>query len=129
MRNEAADRYAERIGDVVQTPHVIEGGVSTWAQYTIECDDRDGLAAHLKSKGIPTAIYYPKPLHQQTAYRGFPVGAGGMANTDAAAARVISLPMHPYLDAAAQDTIAAAIREFTGAGGRTAGFQPAKRSA
>ncbi|MBL8550348.1 MAG: DegT/DnrJ/EryC1/StrS aminotransferase family protein [Hyphomonadaceae bacterium] len=120
LRNDVAANYAALIGDVVRTPEVIAGGVSTWAQYTIECEDRDGLAAHLKNKGVPTAIYYPKPLHQQTAYRRFPVGAGGMANTEAAAARVISLPMHPYLDAATQDTIARAVREFIGAGGARA---------
>jgi dTDP-4-amino-4,6-dideoxygalactose transaminase len=119
-RNEIADRYAERLAGLVQTPHVIAGGTSTWAQYTIETEDRDGLAAHLRARDIPTAVYYPKPLHVQSAYRGFPVGAGGMANSDAAAARVLSLPMHAYLTEAAQDEIAAAIRDFASAGGARA---------
>ena len=67
LRNRVADRYADALRGLVTTPVVIEGGVSTWAQYTIEHDDRDGLGAHLKSKGVPTAMYYPKPIHQQKA--------------------------------------------------------------
>src|SRR5690606_13363429 len=102
---------------LVRTPTVIEGGVSTWAQYVIEADDRDGLAAHLREAGIPTAQYYPKPLHQQTAYRDFPLGAGGMKVTDAIAHRVLALPMHPYLDEPTQTRIAESIRGFVKAGG------------
>ncbi|MGE3142561.1 MAG: DegT/DnrJ/EryC1/StrS family aminotransferase [Hyphomonadaceae bacterium] len=116
-RNKIADRYAERLQGLVTTPRVIAGGVSTWAQYTIESDARDALAAFLKDRGVPTAMYYPKPLHQQTAYRAFPVGAGGLANSEAAAARVLALPMHAYLDEATQDEIVAAIRAFASAGG------------
>ncbi|WP_421020651.1 DegT/DnrJ/EryC1/StrS family aminotransferase, partial [Klebsiella pneumoniae] len=58
-RNLVADRYAAGLNDVVRTPTVIEGGVSVWAQYTIETEDRDGLAAHLKASDIPSAVYYP----------------------------------------------------------------------
>jgi dTDP-4-amino-4,6-dideoxygalactose transaminase len=116
-RNRIADRYADALRGLVTTPAVIKGGVSTWAQYTVEHEERDALGAHLKAQGVPTAMYYPKPTHQQKAYRRFPVGAGGMANTDAAAARVISLPMHPYLDEATQDRVIAAIRDFAKAGG------------
>jgi UDP-2-acetamido-2-deoxy-ribo-hexuluronate aminotransferase len=115
-RNVIADRYAERLNGLVRTPTVIDGGVSVWAQYTVEAEDRDGLAAHLREAGVPTAQYYPKPLHQQTAYRDFPVGAGGMRVSEDIAARVISLPMHAYLDEAAQDQIAAAVRRFVQAG-------------
>jgi dTDP-4-amino-4,6-dideoxygalactose transaminase len=116
-RNRIADRYADALAGLVVTPKVIEGGVSTWAQYTVEHDERDALGAHLKTHGVPTAMYYPKPTHQQKAYQRFPVGAGGMANPDAAAGRVISLPMHPYLDEATQDRIVAAVRDFAQAGG------------
>lgn len=116
LRNEVAARYGALLDGLVTTPRVIEGGLSTWAQYVIEHEARDALAAHLKANDIPTAIYYPKPLHAQAAYRAFPVGAGGMANSDAAAARVLALPMHPYLDAATQDRIVAAIRDFARAG-------------
>ena len=69
--------------------------------------DRDhaAFAAALKSKGIPTARYYPKPVHAQTAYEHYPIGAGGMANTDDCIGNIISLPMHPYLDENTQDMI------------------------
>ena len=117
LRNQVAERYAHRLEGLARTPTVIEGGVSTWAQYVIEAEDRDGLAAHLREAQIPTAQYYPRPLHQQTAYQPFPVGAGGMRVTDDIAKRVLALPMHPYLDEATQDKIGAAVRDFAKAGG------------
>ena len=111
-RNRIADRYSAGLTGAVTTPRVIAGGRSTWAQYTIELEDRDGLQAHLKAQSIPSAIYYAKPTHLQTAYRDFPVGPQGLANTEAAMGRVISLPMHPYLDDATQDRIIEAVRGF-----------------
>ncbi|UPT62193.1 MAG: DegT/DnrJ/EryC1/StrS aminotransferase family protein [Hyphomonadaceae bacterium JAD_PAG50586_4] len=116
-RNEVADRYAQMLEGLVTTPKVIEGGVSTWAQYVIEHEKRDALAAHLREAGVPTAQYYPKPLHKQTAYEGFPVGAGGLKVSEDIAHRVLALPMHPYLDGQTQTKIAGAIREFVTAGG------------
>ena len=114
LRNTVAARYAEGLAGIVTTPTVIAGGISTWAQYTIEADDRDGLAAHLKDKGVPTAAYYPKPLHMQTAYRDFPRGAGGLPVSEAKGKRVLSLPMHPYLSEPDQDLIIEAVRAFSG---------------
>lgn len=112
-RQIVARRYAEGLaGSAAKTPTVIAGGVSTWAQYTIEHPDRDGLAGHLKAQGIPTAIYYPKPMHMQTAYRRFPQGAGGLPVSEAKAQTVISLPMHPYMQAETQQWIVDAIRSF-----------------
>jgi dTDP-4-amino-4,6-dideoxygalactose transaminase len=110
-RNRVAARYAEGLGDVVTAPSVIDGGVSVWAQYTIETDDRDGLAAHLRAAEIPSAVYYPVPLHRQAPYAHYPQ-PGGLPVTDAASERVISLPIHAYLDAATQDRIVTAIRNF-----------------
>jgi dTDP-4-amino-4,6-dideoxygalactose transaminase len=111
-RNEAADRYAEGLQGVVRTPDVIAGGVSTWAQYTIEAKDRDGLAAHLKGLGVPTACYYPKPLHVQTAYRSYPCAGNGLPVTMEKAELVLSLPMHADLDAATQSRIIEAVKSF-----------------
>jgi dTDP-4-amino-4,6-dideoxygalactose transaminase len=112
-RGAIARRYNELLeGLVVRTPSVIAGGVSTWAQYTVEVDNRDAFAAHLRDAGVPTAQYYPRPLHMQTAYQAFPRGAGGMAVTEDIAKRVISLPMHPYLDEPTQVQIAEAVRGF-----------------
>jgi dTDP-4-amino-4,6-dideoxygalactose transaminase len=116
LRNTVADRYAAGLAGAVGVPAVIAGGASVWAQYTIETDDRDGLAAHLKAQGIPTAAYYPKPLHLQTAYKAFPVGGNGLPVSEAKAGRVLSLPMHPYLSEADQSLIVGAIRQFAGAG-------------
>jgi dTDP-4-amino-4,6-dideoxygalactose transaminase len=110
-RDRIADRYAEGLGDVVSTPRVIPGGTSVWAQYTIETEDRDGLAAHLKNEGVPTAVYYPVPLHLQTPYAGAPA-PGGLPVTEAKADRVISLPMHAYLEPDVQDQIIATVRNF-----------------
>lgn len=115
-RNVVADRYRQMLSNHVKTPAVIKGGVSTWAQYTIEVEDREAFAAHLRNDGVPTAQYYPKPLHQQSAYKAFPVGAGGMKVSDDICKRVISLPMHAYLDEATQETIAGSIRSFHRAG-------------
>jgi dTDP-4-amino-4,6-dideoxygalactose transaminase len=116
-RNEVANRYAQMLEGLVTTPKVIEGGVSTWAQYVIEHEKRDALAAHLREAGVPTAQYYPKPLHKQTAYESFPIGAGGLKVSEDIAHRVLALPMHPYLDGQTQTKIANAIREFVTAGG------------
>ena len=114
LRNEVAARYARGLVGSALAPKVIEGGVSTWAQYTIEHPDRDGLAAHLKTKGIPTAAYYPRPLHMQTAYAEFPVVGGRLPVTEAKARVVLALPMHPYLSHADQDMILEAVRGFNG---------------
>jgi len=116
MRNQIADRYEQMLSNLVRTPRVIQGGVSTWAQYTIEVEDRDAFAAHLRAADVPTAQYYPKPLHLQSAYREYPLGAGGMKVSEDIARRVISLPMHPYLDVHTQEKIAGAIRAFVTAG-------------
>jgi dTDP-4-amino-4,6-dideoxygalactose transaminase len=114
MRDEVAARYSESLRDVAQTPAVIGGANSVWAQYTIVVDDRDAVAAHLKTAGIPTAIYYSKPLHQQTAYKHYPAAPGGLAVSDDLAIRVLSLPMHPYLDRRSQDRVIAAVSSAVG---------------
>ncbi len=115
-RDRAARRYNDGLGDVAIVPRVPEGMTSVWAQYTLRLKPgvRDGLAATLKAQGIPTAIYYPKPLHRQSAYRQFPVADGGLAVSDQLADEVISLPMHPYLDEPTQDRIIHAVRNALG---------------
>ncbi len=113
-RNAAADRYGELLAGVVTTPTVIEGGVSTWAQYTVETPDRDGLMTALRVEGIPTAAYYPKPIHMSSAYRGYPLGGNGLPVTEAKAGVVVSLPMHADLDAATQVRVADAVKRAVG---------------
>jgi dTDP-4-amino-4,6-dideoxygalactose transaminase len=112
-RNKVAERYARGLGNVVTVPHVTAGCISVWAQYTIRLPhgvDRDMFAATLKAQGIPTAIYYPKSMHQQTAYRDFPVADGGLPACEKLSSDVISLPMHAYLDEPTQERVIQAVR-------------------
>lgn len=116
-RNVVAERYSKALADVVTVPRLAEDCTSVWAQYTIRLPhgvDRDGFAAALKTQGIPTAIYYPKSMHQQTAYRGFPVADGGLPVCERLARDVIALPMHAYLDAPTQDRVIQAVRGALG---------------
>jgi dTDP-4-amino-4,6-dideoxygalactose transaminase len=111
-RNQAAARYAQALGDVATVPRTGNESTSVWAQYTIRLKpgQRDDLAAALKADGIPTAIYYTKPLHRQPAYRGFPVAEGGVPVSEQLSGEVISLPMHAYLEPPVQDRVIAAVR-------------------
>jgi dTDP-4-amino-4,6-dideoxygalactose transaminase len=111
-RNRVAVRYSQALKDVATVPAVPDGYVSVWAQYTIRLAPgrRDALARALQAEGIPTAIYYAKPLHKQTAYRDFPVAEAGLPVSERLADEVISLPMHAYLDEATQDRIVDAVR-------------------
>ncbi len=114
LRQKVAERYAAGLAEpVAATPPLGPGATSTWAQYTIEHDNRDGLADHLKAQGIPSAAYYPVPMHRQGPYSRYPA-PGGLPVTDEKAGRVLSLPMHPYLTAADQDRIIEAVRGFNG---------------
>ncbi|WP_332689135.1 DegT/DnrJ/EryC1/StrS family aminotransferase [Bosea sp. (in: a-proteobacteria)] len=112
-RQLVAQRYTQALKDLVVTPYVMPDCVSTWAQYTIrvDADRRDAFQAALKAKGVPTTVYYPKPLHQQTAYKHFPVAGNGLPISERVAQEVVALPMHPYLDVATQDYIIEAVRE------------------
>jgi UDP-2-acetamido-2-deoxy-ribo-hexuluronate aminotransferase len=110
-RNAAAERYAAGLAGISVVPRVAKDQTSVWAQYTIRlpAGRRDALAAALKAQGIPTAIYYAKPLHRQAAYRGYPVADGRLPVSEKLADEVISLPMHAYLDAETQERIIAAV--------------------
>jgi dTDP-4-amino-4,6-dideoxygalactose transaminase len=111
-RQAVAARYAEGLAGVATTPRVGNESTSVWAQYTIRLAPgrRDALGAALKVLGIPTAIYYAKPLHRQAAYRDFPVVDGGLPVSERLADEVISLPMHAYLERPVQDRIIEAVR-------------------
>lgn len=112
-RQVVAQRYTAALKDVVVTPRVMADCVSTWAQYTIRvaADRRDAFQAALKAKGVPTTVYYPKPLHQQTAYKHYPVAGNGLPISERVAHEVVALPMHPYLDEETQDYIIAQVLE------------------
>jgi dTDP-4-amino-4,6-dideoxygalactose transaminase len=107
-----AARYAERLRRRVRVPEVQDGLTTVWAAYTVRLPggaDRDDVAARLKAAGVPTAIYYAKPLHRQTAYRDYPVAGNGLPVSERMADEVLSLPIHPYLTEAVQDRIVAAL--------------------
>jgi dTDP-4-amino-4,6-dideoxygalactose transaminase len=111
-RNRVAARYSDALADVATVPRVGNESTSVWAQYTLRVAPvrRDALAAALKAEGIPTAIYYTKPLHRQPAYRDFPVADGGVPVSEQLSKEVISLPMHAYLEPPVQDRIIEAVR-------------------
>jgi UDP-2-acetamido-2-deoxy-ribo-hexuluronate aminotransferase len=94
-------------------PFVPSGMVSAWAQYSILSDRRDELEKYLKEKGIPTAIYYPTPLHLQPAFSYLRYKKGDFPVSDDASRRILSLPMHPYLTDQELKDVTEAIRSFT----------------
>ncbi len=112
-RNKIAARYNEELGDRFAVPFVMKGAISTWAQYTLKVKNRDELQAKLKEANIPSAIYYPKPLHQQTAYKDYPQGGNGLPVSDRLASEVISLPMHPYMNEETQNYIIENVKSVT----------------
>jgi dTDP-4-amino-4,6-dideoxygalactose transaminase len=108
-RQNVAARYNDLLKDIVETPVVRPDRTSVWAQYTIKSKQRDKIVATLSAEKIPTAMFYPKPIHVQPAYRMFPVVEGGLPVTEELSQVVVSLPMHPYLTLQDQDRIVAAV--------------------
>jgi len=113
-RNAVARRYNDAFAgsNRIKTPVVIDGAVSTWAQYTLQVADRARFQAGLKEKGVPTAVYYPIPLSRQQAYASYP--SAPVPVSEALSGHVVSLPMHPYLEPATQDRIIAAVLASAG---------------
>lgn len=111
-RQRVAQRYEDGLAGVVKTAVIDNQSRSAFAQYAIESDDRDGLKARLQENGIPSVIYYMKPLHQQVAYKHYPVAPGGLPVSESLPSRILCLPMHPYLSMEDQDRIITVIREF-----------------
>jgi len=110
LRQAVADKYAAGISQYVKTPTIIDGAQSTWAQYTIEVADRDGFRAHMADHGVPTAVYYPIPLHLHEPYAGYPRAPQGLPVTEDVAGRVVSLPMHPDMPDAHIEQVISAIK-------------------
>ena len=116
--NKVADRYTEKLsalGEKVKTPVIPEGFYSSWAQYTIQLSDRktrDDLQTALKSEGIPSMVYYPKPMHRQEAFAGQAYDDAEFPNTLKLCDTVLSLPMHPYLTDEDIDMVVDVIKKF-----------------
>jgi dTDP-4-amino-4,6-dideoxygalactose transaminase len=104
-RQAVADRYNAALGGVARVPELMDGATSVWAQYTIITERRDALSKACREAGVPTAIHYTSALHQLTPYRDCPTAPGGLPEAEWLADRVISLPMHGYLSADAQDFV------------------------
>ena len=113
--NKVAARYTEKLKDVAKTPVVPQGFYSSWAQYTLQVENKEvraGLQAALKALDIPTAIYYPIPMHRQTAFSDLNLDDNRCPVADRLADTVVSLPVHPYLTEVDQDMICNAVRDF-----------------
>jgi len=88
----------------------VPDSVSAWAQYCILVDRRDDVARALKEEGVPTAVYYPRPMHLQTAYARFGEGPGSLPVSERLSERILALPMNPYLDADGAEHVCATVR-------------------
>ena len=109
-RSRIGARYSDLLGDVCQTPAVRPGNIHVYAQYTIRVPDRDALGAKLKEAGIPTAVYYPKCLHEQPVFADLGYKWGDFPEAEKASREVISLPMHPFLSDEDQDRVVNAVK-------------------
>jgi UDP-2-acetamido-2-deoxy-ribo-hexuluronate aminotransferase len=105
-REEIGNRYTKLIGQSCRTPKVRVGNSHVYAQYTIRHQNRDLLSQALKDKGVPTAVYYPKCIHEQPVFARFGYHRGLFPQSESAADEVLSLPMHPFLYETTQDQIA-----------------------
>lgn len=113
--NKAATYYTEKLNGIVKTPFVPEGYYSSWAQYTIVLEDRgqrDGLQLYLKEKGIPSMVYYPKPMHEQTAYKELDYQKGSSPVAEMFSDCVLSLPIHPYIEKTEIDSVIKNIKSY-----------------
>jgi UDP-2-acetamido-2-deoxy-ribo-hexuluronate aminotransferase len=112
-RAEVGARYNRLLAGAVATPYVDLQNTSVYAQYTVQVDEREMVQSELNRNGIPTAVHYPVPLHLQPAFATLGYKKGAFPRSEGAAQRVLSLPMHPYLTAAEQQSVADALLAAT----------------
>ena len=113
-RQAVADRYSTAFAGKLQTPFVADGCVSAWAQYAVlakDSESRDKIIAHLKEKHIPNMVYYPTPQHGLPVFKHEPIYGEMFKNANDYCARTFSLPMHPYLEEAEQQSVIDAVLE------------------
>jgi dTDP-4-amino-4,6-dideoxygalactose transaminase len=111
-RQQVADQYETLLGGKVTTPLLAADATSSWAQYVIQLPDgtdRQAVQDRMGSKNIPTAVYYPRPMHTQPPYLRYPVAQDGLSVTERLASSVLALPMHPYLTPEQQEQVADAL--------------------
>jgi dTDP-4-amino-4,6-dideoxygalactose transaminase len=112
LRQQVASRYASSLHGIGKACPLIlrDGVVSAWASYTLRTTERADFQARLKSRGITSVIYYPHPVYQSAAYQAYPIANGSCAVAERACSEVLSIPMHPYLEASIQEHILAALQ-------------------
>jgi len=114
-RQKWADIYTSLLKDVVKVPTIPAGYTSSYAQYTLLLDNeeqRDMLQAKLKENGVPSMVYYPKPLHLQTVYNNLGYTKGSLPQSEKASQCVLSLPMHPYMTEGELNQVCSIIKKF-----------------
>jgi UDP-2-acetamido-2-deoxy-ribo-hexuluronate aminotransferase len=111
QRERLGARYSELLHEVCTTPAISPGNTHVYAQYTVRMPERDAFAARLKERGIPTAVYYPKCLHEQPVFADLGYHFGDFLESEKASREVVSLPMHPFLSEADQDFVVEACLE------------------
>ncbi len=112
LRQNVANRYTEHLKGIVKTPVVRDYNISSWAQYSLLHPNREKVISGLKNDGIPTAVYYPKPLHLQDAFAHLGYKAGEFPVSEEASAQIFSIPMYPYLSHEDQDKVIAGIKKY-----------------
>lgn len=112
-----ADRYTARLKDAVQTPHILEDRYSAWAQYVVclkDNEERNRTIACMKEAGIPSAVYYKKPMHLQTAFSGKQIEAVSCAVTEGICKKCLALAFHPYMEDAEIDAVCESVKKAVG---------------
>lgn len=114
-----AESYTQKLSDIFETPKTPKGFSSSWAQYTLILktnEERNLLQEFLKENGIPSMVYYPKPMHEQTAFAALNCNDSDFPVTNMLCDCVLSLPMHPYLGEQEIDTVCAVLKAFLSQG-------------
>jgi UDP-2-acetamido-2-deoxy-ribo-hexuluronate aminotransferase len=110
-RNRVAEKYTEGLRDVALIPEKPNDVTSAWAQYTIRTEEREKVQRALAASGVPTAIYYPSPMHLQPAYAPYGEGQGSLKVSEQLSQEVLSLPMNPYVSDVVMDYVIDAVRK------------------
>lgn len=114
-RGQIGSRYSDLLRGCCLVPEVVANNAHVYAQYTIRVPNRDTVAAKMKEQGIPTAVYYPKCLHEQPVFAGNGYKWGDFPEAEKASREVLSLPMHPFLTKPDQDCVIGAVKAALGA--------------
>ena len=110
-RQEVAKKYTDELSNEINTPLIKKNRTSAWAQYTLRVSDRDTLQAKLKNNGIPTAVYYPVPLHLQECFKYLNYNVGSFPISEKASSEVMSLPMNAFLTNEQVDYVVSMIKD------------------